>query len=701
MESVKRVLNRYAVPIAALGVALQLTHFVLALLTEGNRNLETLVALGGFFLALIAMPVVGAILVKRVPGNAVGYICLAGSLVVNLQQISVTYVNFGLQHDLSFVLAAGRLSAILEGPVNLVLPALFLLFPTGRFLSRRWRRALVPVLVGTTFLSIYGLFAPRISDQQPFPDVHGAGTSSNLAASLAPLMYQLFTLGLAIAVISQFVRYRRADEQERAQIKWFGMAAVGVIVCEILLAILRPAGADVVWVFLFYGIFVGALPIAVGIAVLKYRLYDIDIVINKTIIFGGLAVFVSLLYISIVVVAGQLLGDRVGESDGVAITATAAVALAFAPAKGRLEKVADRIVYGSRSTPYEVLAQFSDRIAGSISVDEVLPQMAEAGGRGLRADYCRVGLLLPDGRWLHSWWPQEVDTPHFDRVMAVTHQGQMVGQIEITKPKDEPITKSDEELLAVLASQAAPAMHNVSLASELRQRLDQISEQARALAESRRRLVAAQDEERRRLERDIHDGVQQDMIGLSLRLHQAKSTIEDPETTRKVLVELEAHIADTTERLRSLARGVFPALLRDQGLAAALRSHVQKHFPDAEFVVERSLASRRFDPNVESAVYFCCLEALQNASRYAPGAPLRVALTFSGGTLTLLVADEGPGFDVAEETWGTGLMNMRDRMAVVGGTLEISSSPGRGTRVRGSIPVITQFTNLKEAGSSA
>jgi signal transduction histidine kinase len=690
MELARRFISRHGVLIAGICVGLLIAGNVLAHAARLPTELAAAVSAQiGFLFAFLAIPIVGAILVRRVPENVVGYILIFGGVVLGGMTICSGYVFFAAERDLPFVRFAAVAHSGLDPFLNLVLPLLFLYFPTGRLLSRRWGRAMVPVFIGMGYFLVINFLVPPIDERYPIPDIYMETDAARPAiAMVAQPMYLLFTLGLGIAVVSQFVRYRRASHQERLQIKWFAVAAAGVIVCEVLLGLLRPGGGNTVGVFLVYSIFAAALPISIGIAVLKHRLYQIDVVINKTIVYGGLASFVTALYTGLVVGASSLLGSRIGQGTSVSVAATATVAILFAPVKSRLERIADRIVYGGRSTPFEVLAGFSDRIASSISVEDVLPQMAEAGGRGLRAEVCRVGLLLPDGEWVHAWWPREAQVDIFDRVLPVLHQGSMVGQIEISKRKDDPVGSDDEELLAVLASQAGPAMHNVRLASELRQRIEQISAQASELAESRRRLVAVQDEERRRLERDIHDGVQQDMIGLSLKLQEAKRASGDPRQTTAALDELDSRLNETVDRLRSLARGVFPSLLGDHGVAAALQAHVQKHFPEAELVFGDAVIGRRFDAAFESTIYFCCLEALQNVSRHAPGASVRVELKFVNGKLTFAVADDGPGFDPSAGRTGSGLMNLRDRMAVVGGTLQITSVPGKGTNVCGTIDTI-------------
>ncbi len=263
--------------------------------------------------------------------------------------------------------------------------------------------------------------------------------------------------------------------------------------------------------------------------------------------------------------------------------------------------------------------------------------------------------------------------------MTVIHQGDEVGDISVAKADGQAITDDEERLLEDLASQAALALRNLSLAGELEERLEE-------LQASRQRIVTAQDQERRRVERDIHDGAQQQLVALAINLGLAKVLVdEDPREAERLLDQLKADARDALETLRDLARGLFPPLLVDRGVAPALRSHIEKMGMDAEVHAD-SVATTRFDAQVEAAVYFCCREALQNASKHAPGAHVVVMLAVQGGWLGFSVADSGPGFDTSTVIEGSGLRNLADRLEALGGHLETRSAPGQGTTVAGQVP---------------
>jgi signal transduction histidine kinase len=306
--------------------------------------------------------------------------------------------------------------------------------------------------------------------------------------------------------------------------------------------------------------------------------------------------------------------------------------------------------------------------------------MARAAAAGVGGDRARVRLFLPEGRELAGAWPSDIALNGLDRTIAVSHQGESVGEIAVGKGPGDSITEGDEKLLADLASQAGLALKNLRLTAELEQSLKEIRQ-------SRSRIVAAQDAERRRMERDIHDGAQQQLVSLAVKLALAKNILsKDPNQAAGVLAQIKEESDEVLESIRDLARGIFPPLLGDRGLVAALESHVAKMQMEANVEAE-SLAGRRFEPEVEAAVYFTVREGLQNASKHAPESRISISLYWSGELLVFTVNDQGPGFDMKAQSTGSGLANMRDRIEAIEGEFKITSSPGHGTTVEGRVPV--------------
>jgi signal transduction histidine kinase len=387
------------------------------------------------------------------------------------------------------------------------------------------------------------------------------------------------------------------------------------------------------------------------------------------------------------------LGSAIGSTHNTLLTliTAAVIALAFNPARTRATRLANRMVYGNRASPYEVLSSFSERFASTYSVEEVLPQMAELLGEGTGARQTRVWLRVGDELRPEAIWGEAdgearpllvigdrlPEIAGASKIVAVRHQDDLLGALSVTKPSSEPLTAADEKLVDDFASQAGLVLRNVRLTEELRANLE-------TLRESRQRIVAAQDEERRRIERNIHDGAQQQLVALAVKANLAESMVaRDPEQARQLIGQLKSEAQEALDDLRDLARGIYPPLLADKGLGAALDAQAKKS-PVAVAVHIDDLA--RYPQETEAAVYFCCLEALQNVAKYSGADSARVHLFAANGSLIFEVADQGKGFDSSSTDYGTGLRGMADRLDALGGSLDVRSRPGQGTTVVGTVP---------------
>lgn len=498
-----------------------------------------------------------------------------------------------------------------------------------------------------------------------------------------------------VGVAAQAYRYRCAStSQERQQAKLLGWALMPAFGAGLLFLVLslaatrspsdvaqRTTALESTVIQVFPALF-ALIPVALFVGILRYRLWDIDLVISKTILYGALVVFTGAVYIAIVVGIGTAVGRR--NNLGLSILAATVVAVAFQPVKERLQLLANRLVYGERFTPYEVLGDFSERMAASLSIEDILPRMSEAAAKGVGAVRSRVRVFLPDGEVRSVSWPEELPEGDFDRTLTVFHHGEPLGDIWVAKHPGESLTPAEEKLLSELASEAGLALSNVRLAAELQARLDELSVQAEELRASRQRIVAAQDVAARRLERDLHDGAQHHLVALAVKQQLvARLMRDDPEKAGVLLEELHAETSDALENLRNLARGVYPPLLADEGLVAALESQARK--VPVPVTIEASSIGR-YPPEAEAAVYFCYLEALQNVAKHAKASSCVVRIASLDGVLSFAVSDNGPGFDPQTTPPGSGLTNMADRIAALGGVLTVESAVGRGTSVRGRLP---------------
>ncbi|MFN2525511.1 MAG: histidine kinase [Actinomycetota bacterium] len=451
--------------------------------------------------------------------------------------------------------------------------------------------------------------------------------------------------------------------------------------------------AQAVLAFRVFRIVFALMAMALLVALVRFRLWDVERVINRTLLYGALIALITAVYLAVVIGIGTLLGAGAGLDVFLSISVTVVVALAFQPVRKRAAELANRLVYGRRASPYDVLAELADRMAGSFDVEEVIPRLARTLAEGTAARRAEVWLRMDDNIVLAGAHPgsplDETATPRplsegrlpewpeMDRAVPVLHAGELLGAFTIAKAPGETITPVEDRLLSDVASQAGLAFKNAQLTTELQARL-------RELRASRQRIVRAQDEERRRLERDIHDGAQQHLVGMSLKLRLAQEmALENPAEARVLLTELQADAEMTLQTLRDLARGVYPPVLADRGLVAALEAHARRCPVDVR--VEGTNVER-LGREIENAVYFCCLEAIQNAVKHTGRGPITVTLQVLGGALNFSVQDRGPGFDpgIVEQS---GLQNMTDRVAALGGTLTVTSEPKGTTIVSGSVPL--------------
>ena len=640
---------------------------------------------------VISFSVLGALVASHLSGNPIGWLFCGIGVSFGLAALSTEWATSAFVERPGMLPFGGFmswLSTFTWSPGIIVLfTFLILLFPDGHLPSRRWRPvawlsgvalflAVVPMAV--TAWSVRGPLLVNLGENAPA----SAPTSFKVGYNLqVDGILLTFVLGLAAAA-SLVVRLRRARGDERQQLRWIAFAAAIGIVCVILTSPLfhlpRALGS----------LAIPLIPAAAAIAILKYRLYDIDVVIRKTVVLGTIAVFITAVYMALVVGPILLIHSEGGSRESVVLSAIAAavVAVAFQPVRQRAHRFANRLVYGKRATPYEVLSVFSERMGETFAAEEVLPRMAQILAEGTGAKNAVV--WLREGSTLRSAasWPEPSDRsvplssddlPDLglaETAVPVRHRGEMLGALSVTKPQQDPLTPAEEKLVADLAGQAGLVLRNASLISELRA--------------SRQRLVAAQDEERRKLERNLHDGAQQQLVALSVKQRLAETLIDrDAERAKELMAEIQSDSVEALETLRDLARGIYPPLLADKGLVAALEGQARKAAVPTQVRVENV---GRYAQDVEAAVYFCTLEALNNVAKYSRASRAEVHLSQTNGELIFEVVDDGAGFDPAETGYGTGLQGMVDRLDALGGAVLVESRPGEGTAVRGRIPARVQ-----------
>jgi signal transduction histidine kinase len=627
----------------------------------------------------------GSLIVSRQPRNLAGWLFAAVGIGWILEALGMALVAWSLLSDralpvrgLFAVMGDSSLAAVL------LLPLLFLLYPDGRVPSRRWRWVEWLVFVGLgVWLFGYTLSPGPLNN---FVDsgilymspigVSGLGGVAGPLAGIGGVAVVLAALATVPAVRG---RYKRSTGEERQQLRWLVAVATlaGTILALIVAAIvLLPDGGDEVGVTadLFTILLVGfvlivslGVPAAYLIAIYRHGLWDLDVVIRKARVALGITFLIVIPVLLFLALLSQVL---IWDWAPKPLTLVGGVVLGtlLIPLFRLARRTAARITYGKRATPYEVLSHFSDRVGETYSADDVLARMAQVLASGTGATQARV--LLKIGGELQEA-AAHGEPGGREHLTPVRFQGDELGALAVTMAASDPMDASKERLVRDLAAQAGPVLHNVRLIEELRA--------------SRKRLVSAQDEERRKLERNIHDGLQQQLVALAVRLKLADATIDtDPAKTHESLRALQADAGTALEELRDLARGIYPPLLADKGLAAALEAQARKAAVPTGVSTDDT---GRYPQEIEAAVYFCTLEALNNVAKYAQASRAEISLAQRDGRLTFTVADDGIGFDADAKAYGTGMQGMRDRLDAIGGTLAVKSEPGHGTTITGTVPV--------------
>ena len=686
--------RRLAWSVGIVSIALMVAALVLFLIDRAQGTLPESVGpwtlLGAIDIAVnIPVPILGVLIASRRPENRIGWLYLGASLVLGIVAFGQVYSAHVLLADPGF-LPGGRFMAwlstvLLPIPICL-LPFLLLLFPTGHLPSRRWRPVAWLSAAVLTCLTFSGAVFATTVWADPFVGSQGAAADSVPGIALAVFIVAAvaYPVAMLLSFASVVVRFRRSTGDEHLQLKWF-VAAAAVVAVTFSLGFF----SDTVAASLGSSLSLACLDVAIALAVLKYRLYDIDVIIGKTIVYGVLAAFITGIYVIVVVVIGAF----IGVTEGLSLLATAIGAVAFQPIRRRAQHVANRLVYGERATPYEVLSRFSENVGETYSGEDILLRMArllaEGTGTSTAVVWLRVGSEIRPA----ATWPSNGGTPAPRRLsgdevpefadasiaVPVRHQGELLGVFTLVKPPNEPLSPVEQKLVADLAAQAGLVLRNSRLIEDLRA--------------SRQRLVAAQDEERRRLERNLHDGAQQQLVALAVKARLASTLVgREPEKELELLGDLQGGLGDALETLRDLARGIYPPLLADKGLASAVEAQSRKASMPVRVETD---GIGRYSQEFEAAVYFCVLEALQNASKYAEASDVTVRLWEENGDLLFSVADDGRGFDRKTTSLGAGLQNMNDRLTALDGTLDIRSRPGGGTTVSGRIPVQSRQAPLK------
>jgi signal transduction histidine kinase len=550
-----------------------------------------------------------------------------------------------------------------------LLPVVFLLFPDGRLPSNRWRFSL--------WISVFGLAVPMLALAsaaivQPgvlFQAEEARLPRAVLLLRVAEVGFLASLLAVLLALIALVVRFRASSGDERQQLKWLLVAAVLVPVAGISDA---AWGLPVVWL-----IAVAALPVAVGVAIMKYGLYQIDPLINRSLVYGGLTAAVLGVYVSAVTIVGTVLQNQRIPAP---LIAAGTVAVAFQPVRDRLQRAVNRMMYGERDDPYAVLSRLGQRLEGTAPADDVLPVVVETIANAFKVPY--VAIELRDGE---AFAPAAATgkLPENPLFLPLTYQGEQVGRMVVGhRGTNEPFSEVDVRLLADIARQAGVAAHAVRLTADLQR--------------SRERLVTTREEERRRLRRDLHDGLGAALAGVVLQLGAARTLlVRDPNAATQLLDKLRVEVQDAITDIRRLVYDLRPPQLDELGLVGAIQELVSRltessyagsprHHQRLHITVEMPTSLPPLQAAVEVAAYRIAAEALTNVVRHAEATSCVLHLACRD-MLMLEIRDDGRGFP-PDTHRGVGLTSMRERAAELGGDLRIESGLDRGTVIHAELP---------------
>ncbi len=528
-----------------------------------------------------------------------------------------------------------------------------LLFPDGYPPSPRWKWvgwwSASSIAVGAAAAAISG---------NPWSSVlikSAEGTVPGVLGSLMTAGFLLAALSSVVSIVSLVVRYRRSSGTTRSQIRWIVLGGAFLVIFIFFLPNFETEGPSTSGSELVGIAAMAVLMASYGIAITKYRLYDIDVVVSRTVTYGVLAAFITGVYSLIVVGIGSLIGSGNEPNLALSIAAVAIVAVAFEPLRNRVQHAANRLVFGKRASPYEVLARATSRLADSGSPEETLEQITRLVVEGTGASLAILWVKVGDHLQAHSATPEEglaglgpfpivngqmPDIPG-EEVVAVRHRDELLGALTITKPRGQSVTGADEKVLSDVAAGSGLLLRNIGLNVEL-------AERAAQLRVSRRRLVAAHDAERHRLERDLHDGAQQQVVALKVKLGIAR-TLAEREGAEKV-VEIVTVLASTTQEavdaMRAVAHGIYPPLLEAEGLEVAL-SAARRTFSIPVAIEFNDMA--RYGRSVEESLYFCVIEIVTQAVD-GGATSVEVALLGASDSVEFSIRHDGdPGDLVAVE----------------------------------------------------
>jgi len=678
--------------LAALSIAVVLASFVAAVrfvIISGNYQIfishQALTPL-----LTIAFTVVGALVASRVPRNPIGWIFLAVGVLYTLSGLGVVFQMYASisQGDIPGQDVVSWLTNWVWMPAFfLPITIVLLYFPDGRLPSPRWRLVSWSASLGIAFSILVVMLHPGpLENWDLDSNPLGISAITPILDIIANLGFVLLALGFVGSVAAFLVRFRRSRGIEREQMKWlvYAVGLLGVIFLFImLLRSVLPGSAMVADLSItLTNLTILGIALAAAIAILRYRLYDIDLIINRTLVYGALTTGVIGIYVLVVGAVGLLFQQT--NNLFVSLLATGLAALLVQPLRERLQRAVNRLMYGDRDDPYALLSGLDRRLEASLSPETTLPIVVETIAQALKLPYVAVELADAHGFRLAASYGLSPTRRDQHIALPLVYQNERVGRLVLSpRSQGESFNPAEKELLADLARHIGVAAHTVLLTENLQR--------------SRERIVSAREEERRRLSRDLHDGLGPQLVSLGFKVEAAQNLLaDDPPAVGDLLAQLKAQIKSSLGDVRRIAYDLRPPALDQLGLLPAIQEHIASlELPgDLKITLEAPQNAPDLPAAIEVAAYRIVLEAVTNISQHAQASQAAVRLKFNHW-LEIEITDDGLGIPGINSP-GVGISSMRERTSELGGTFTIAQQPQGGTRVLARLPLRPAYTGEQE-----
>ena len=633
---------------------------------------------------IVVTSTIAALIINRHPRHAVGWILLVTSLIFSTRLMTgatlVLFTSGRVEFAHPLMMFFGWFSWWNWVPQLMFAPIfLALYYPVGRLLSPRWRIVSLLSAVVIIVLTIGAAIEPSVSEGVLNPlVVPGAESISGFVNLIASITFIPVAL---LAVVSIVLRYRRADHKERTQLIWvlypIALGLIWYVMVVPLLGYFLPnlpgAISEIIEIGAFWLISL-AIPLTIGVAILRYDLFDISIIVNRTLVYGILTATIIFLYIGIVSILGILIESQFNIVSS--LIATGFVAVIFQPLRERLQKIVNRFLFGQRDEPVVVLSRVAQQIENTVAPSTILPNLVQIIAQTLKIPYVAIMAIdTANGLETIAQWGKPVEAP---QSIALTYDNQAIGQLLVaTRSRHEQFNRNDRLLLNTIATFTATIVHSLRLSQELQL--------------SRQRIIKTREEERRRIRRDLHDGLGPQLASQSLSLAVVSQLIKkDPDKAQSLIKTLQSQADVAIQDVRRLVYGLRPPALDDLGLVGALKQTFSRYENgDLRIDLATQDLPKELPAAIETAIFHITQEALTNVVRHSEATRCSVHLEAGPTHIHLKISDNGSGIPDNFRA-GVGILAMHERAAELGGETIVASLPTGGTVVTTKIPLEAQ-----------